>query len=145
MRISSSLVAPSAVAILSTALLWSLAGPAMSQTEPRVAGVTSLPGVVIEAPTQLDRPKAPGQRAVARSTVSPRTSIAAASDPPDGRRDTLASTTGNCSTTTWPTVSPVQCTRPWAHNYVECTEMVLRNGSRPSDAWWWCSNQGFRN
>src|SRR4030095_3375074 len=71
MRISSSLFAPSAVAILSTALLCSLTGPAMSQTEPRVGGVTSLPGVVVEAPKQLDRPKKPRQRAIARSTVSP--------------------------------------------------------------------------
>jgi len=145
MRISSSLVAPSAVAILSTALLCSLTGPAMSQTEPRVGGVTSLPGVVVEAPKQLDRPKKPRQRAIARSTVSPRTSVASASDPPVYGRVTLATTTGNCSTTTWPTVSPVQCTKPVARNYVECTEMVARNGSRSSDAWWWCSNQGFKN
>lgn len=145
MRMSSSLVAPSAVAILSTALLCSLTGPAMSQTGPRVGGVTSLPDVVVEAPKQLDRPKKPGRQAVARSTVSPRTSVASASDPPVYGRDTLATTTGNCSTTTWPTVSPVQCTKPWAHNYVECTEMVVKGGNRASDAWWWCSNQGFKN
>jgi hypothetical protein len=145
MRMSSSLVAPSAVAILLTASLCSSIGPAMSQTEPRVAGVTSLPGVVVGAPKQLDRPEKPRPRAVARSTVSPRMSIASASDPPVYGRDTLATTTGNCSTTTWPTVSPVQCTKPFAHNYVECTEMVARNGSRSSDAWWWCSNQGFKN
>jgi hypothetical protein len=58
---------------------------------------------------------------------------------------TLATTTGNCSTTTWPMVSPVQCTKPMAHNYVECTEMIGKSGARPSDAWWWCSNQGFKN
>jgi hypothetical protein len=56
----------------------------------------------------------------------------------------LATTTGNCSTTT-DIFSPVQCTKPLAHSYIECTEMVRKNGSRPSDAWWWCSNQGFKN
>ena len=145
MRMSSSRVATSAAAILSTALLCSLTGPAMSQADPRVGGVTSLPSIVVGAPEQLDRPKNPGQRAVARSTVSPRTSAASASDPPVYGRVTLATTTGNCSTTTWPIVSPVQCTKPVAHNYVECTEMVAKNGSRLSDAWWWCSNQGFKN
>jgi hypothetical protein len=58
---------------------------------------------------------------------------------------TLATTSGNCSTTTWPNVSAVQCTKPYAHNYVECTEMVGKTGSKPSDAWWWCSNQGFKD
>jgi hypothetical protein len=57
----------------------------------------------------------------------------------------LATTTGNCSTTTWPGVSPVQCSKPYAHNYVECTEMIRKIGSRPADAWWWCSNQGFKD
>ena len=42
-------------------------------------------------------------------------------------------------------VSPVQCTKPFARNYIECTEMVTKNGNRSSDAWWWCSNQGFKN
>ena len=58
---------------------------------------------------------------------------------------TLATTTGNCSTTTWPMVSTEPCTKPTAHSYVECTELVAKNGTRPSDAWWWCSNQGFKN
>jgi hypothetical protein len=145
MTTSSSVVASSAVVILSTALLCSLTGAAMSQTEPRVGGGTLLPNVVVGAPKQLDRPTKPRQGAVARSTVSSRTSIASASDPPVYGRVTLATTTGNCSTTTWPTVSPVQCTKPFAKNYVECTELVTRNGSKSSDAWWWCSNQGFKN
>jgi hypothetical protein len=127
-------------------LLCGLSSTAMSQTEPSSGGVTLLPGVVVGAPKQLARPQKPGPRAVARSTVSLRTSIASASDAPVYGRDTLTTTTGNCSTTTWPTVSAVQCTKPVAHNYVECTEMVAKNGSRPSDAWWWwCSNQGFKN
>jgi hypothetical protein len=55
MRISSSLVAPSAVAILSTALLCSLTGAAMSQTTPNSA----LPSITVEAPRQVARPQRP--------------------------------------------------------------------------------------
>jgi hypothetical protein len=134
------------VASLAVAPLCGPSGTAMAQTAtPSGGAATSLPNVVVEAPKQVARPPKPGPRAVARNTESLRTSIASASDAPVYGRDTLASTTGNCSTTTWPTVSPVQCTKPVAHNYVECSEMVAKSGSRPSDAWWWCSNQGFKN
>ena len=131
--------------LLIAGLMCGLSGTAMSQTEPTSGGVTTLPSVVVGAPKQVARSPKPGPRVVAHSAVPPRTSIASASDAPVYGRDTLATTTGNCSTTTWPTVSPVQCTKPVARNYVECTEMVAKNGSRPSDAWWWCSNQGFKN
>jgi hypothetical protein len=57
----------------------------------------------------------------------------------------LATTTGNCSTTTDFVPSPVPCTKPVARNYVECTELVRKMGTRPSDGWWWCTNQGFKN
>ena len=56
----------------------------------------------------------------------------------------LATTTGNCSTTTG-IVSPVPCTKPLARSYVACTEWVTKIGAKPSDAWWWCTNQGYRN
>jgi hypothetical protein len=134
------------IASLAVAPLCVLSGTAMAKTAtPSGGATTSLPNVVVEAPKQVARPQKPGPRAVARSTVSLRTSSASASDAPVYGRDTLATTTGNCSTTTWPTVSPVQCTKPVAHSYVECSEMVAKSGSRPSDAWWWCSNQGFKN
>lgn len=55
MRMSSSLVAPSAVAILSTALLCSITGAAMSQTTPN----STLPSVTVEAPRQVARPQRP--------------------------------------------------------------------------------------
>ena len=55
MRMSSNLVAPSAVAILSTALLCSLTGTAMSQTIPNSA----LPSITVEAPRQTARPQRP--------------------------------------------------------------------------------------
>lgn len=58
MRILSSLVAPSAVAILSTALLCALGSPAAAQT------ASSLPGITVDAPRQVARPQ--------RSEVTPR-------------------------------------------------------------------------
>jgi hypothetical protein len=132
MRVSSLFVA---------SLMCALSGAAMSQTDASI----SLPDAVVGAPKHVARLQKPQQRAVAHSTVLPRTSIATASAAPVYGRDILSTTTGNCSTTTWPTVSPVQCTKPVAHSYVECSEMVAKTGARPSDAWWWCSNQGFRN
>lgn len=53
MRILSSLVAPSAVAILSTALLCALGGPAAPQT------ASTLPSVTVDAPRELARPQRP--------------------------------------------------------------------------------------
>jgi hypothetical protein len=52
-----------------------------------------------------------------------------------------------CSTTTWPAVSAVPCLRTNVHDasYVECTTRVMQMGWRPSDAWWGCSNLGFKN
>ncbi|MEA2793175.1 MAG: hypothetical protein QOI87_555 [Bradyrhizobium sp.] len=65
--------------------------------------------------------------------------------PANAQSKYLATTTGNCSTTTDFTVSPVPCTKAGARNYVECTERVRQNGARSTDAWWWCTNQGFKN
>jgi hypothetical protein len=72
MKASFLLVAGLAVAVLSVALLLcGLSGTAMSQTAtPSGGATTSLPNVVVEAP----KPQKPKQRAVARSTVSPRIS-----------------------------------------------------------------------
>jgi hypothetical protein len=50
-----------------------------------------------------------------------------------------------CSTTTWPMLSAVQCSKPKATSYAECQTMVRKNGSTASDAWWWCSSQGFKS
>jgi len=57
MRLSSSLLAPSAVAVLSTALLSSLSGTAMSQTA--TGSDTQLPKITVEAPKQAARPQRP--------------------------------------------------------------------------------------
>jgi hypothetical protein len=74
MRLSSSFVAPSAVAILSTALLCGLSGTAMSQTA--TGSATQLPNITVDAPRQVARPHRP-QR-VAHTVASPRRSPAAA-------------------------------------------------------------------
>ncbi len=50
-----------------------------------------------------------------------------------------------CSTTTWPVISAVQCTKPKAVSYAECQTMVRKSGATASDAWWWCSSQGFKS
>jgi hypothetical protein len=57
MRLSSGFVAPSAVAILSAALLSSLSGTAMSQTG--TGSGTRLPNITVEAPRQVARPNRP--------------------------------------------------------------------------------------
>jgi hypothetical protein len=57
MRLSSGFVAPSVIAILSTALLSSLSGTAISQTA--TGSSTQLPNVTIEAPRQVARPQRP--------------------------------------------------------------------------------------
>jgi hypothetical protein len=57
MRLSSSLVARSAVAILSTALLCGLSGAAVSQTA--TGSDTQLPKITVEAPKQVARPQRP--------------------------------------------------------------------------------------
>jgi len=57
MRISSSLFAPSAFAILSISLLCSMSGAAVSQT---VAGSAALlPSITVDAPKQVARPNRP--------------------------------------------------------------------------------------
>jgi hypothetical protein len=65
MRMSSSLVAPSAVAILSIALLCGPSDTAMSQTA--TSSATQLPSVTIEAPRRVARPQrtVPGTNIVA--------------------------------------------------------------------------------
>src|ERR1700709_1431205 len=131
---------------LTVAPLFDPGGASMAQTGTSL-GVTptTLPGVLVEKPESRGRPHRPDPRAAAHTTASLRSSIASGDSAPVYGRVTLATTTGNCSTTTWPIVSAVQCTKPMAHNYVECTEMLAKSGARSTDSWWWCSNQGFKN
>src|SRR4029079_13241850 len=67
----SSFVAPSAIALLSTALLCNLSGTAMSQPTP--ASAAQLPSITVDAPKQVARPQrsvvTPQRPARATSTV----------------------------------------------------------------------------
>ena len=68
---SSSFVAPSAIAVLSTALLCSQSGTAMSQTEAGPAA--PLPSITVVAPKQVARPRQvarPQQRPARAATVA---------------------------------------------------------------------------
>ena len=65
MRISSSLVAPAAVAILATSLLCGLSGTAASQTTPS----SPLPSVTVTAPEQRVRPPQRQERAAGAGTA----------------------------------------------------------------------------
>src|SRR5262245_25320651 len=80
MRISSSLVAPSAVTILSTSLLCGLSGPAASQTTPS----STLPSVTVTAPEQRARPPQRQERA-ARTGAGLRRGLAARTTAQTGR------------------------------------------------------------
>lgn len=76
MRLSSTLVAPLAVGILSTALLGGLSDTAVSQTA--TGSATTLPSITIVAPKQVARPHRPGQAA---TRVSSRRIVPAAEKP----------------------------------------------------------------
>jgi hypothetical protein len=65
--------------------------------------------------------------------------------PASAEKNEKIENTCKCSTTTWPVISATQCNKPRATSYVECVKMVTDKGWRGSDAWWGCSNQGFKN
>jgi hypothetical protein len=65
--------------------------------------------------------------------------------PANAEKNTKVEDTYKCSTTTWPVISAFQCNKPVATSYVECVKMVTDKGWRSSNAWWGCSNQGFKN
>ena len=168
MRMSSSLVAPSAVAILSTALLCGLNGTAMSQTQ--------LPSVTIEAPKQVARPQKPVARpqrparlanTVASGPASPTTQTpsapptaqkpASAKDSVMAKLAALEKTSSNC--TDGCQTSFKYGNQPWNgcsttgdifsatcrnvrnfKTYQECTEHGLLVGWHRNSVWWYCSS-----
>ncbi len=154
MKSLSSFVAPSAVAILSTALLCGLCGTAMSQT----AG--QLPGVTVEAPKQMARPHRPGK--VTTTVASRRTSPAtqASSPAPNSTLAKLArieKTSSNCAdgcqtsfksgSAPWNGCSSSSGVfSPTCRNvanfktYSECTEHGLLLGWRSGEVWGYCTS-----
>ena len=167
MRLSSSFVAPSAVAILSTALLCGLSGTAVSQTA--TGSATPLPSVTVVAPKQVARPHRPKQ--VANTVASRRTSppTQAPSAPPTAQKPapakdsvmaklaalekTSSSCTDGCQT------SFKHGNQPWNgcsttgdifsttcrnvrnfKTYFECRDHGLFLAWRNAEVWWYCSS-----
>lgn len=163
MRMSSSLVAPSAVAILSAALLCSFTGTAMSQTAPSPS--TSLPSVTVQAPSRMARPPhKPVQSANTgvgrRAAPAARTSVQAAPPAPGSvlaKLKELERTSSNC--TDGCQSSFKYGNQPWNgcsttgdifsatcrnvrnfKTYAECTEHGLLTGWHRNGIWWYCSS-----
>jgi hypothetical protein len=162
MKASSLFVTRPAVTILSIALLLcGLSGTAKTATPS--GGATLLPNVVVEAPKQVARPK---QRAVARSTVSPRTSPitatpSASPTSPAAQLAKLERATGSCvggCITSFRTGD-----RPWVgcsgssgmlsstcrntgnyKTFAECTEAGLVTGWKAPEVSWYCSSLALK-
>jgi hypothetical protein len=168
MRPSSSFVAPSAIAILSTALLCSLSGTAMSQTA--TGSAAPLPSITVVAPKQVARP--PQRPAQAATVASRRTAptaqtssaspeaIIAGPDPTLGKLAKLekvaSSCNGGCETSFKSGNAPwVGCseaaglfhtfsatcrdTLTYA-SYVGCMDTKRFLGLEKAKAWWLCSS-----
>jgi hypothetical protein len=168
MGLSLSLVAPSAVAILSTALLCGLSGGALSQTATGAA--TPLPAITVEAPKQAARTQRPVARpqrsARVSSTVTSRPTSPTAQTPSAAPGSTLgkiakleraaSSCNGGCETSVRTGNAPwvgcsysaginsafsSTCTDTLTHKtYAQCLETRLFLGSIPREARWLCSS-----
>jgi hypothetical protein len=167
MRFSSLFVATLAVSILSIVPLpCGLSGTAMSHAAtPSGGATTSLPNVVVEAPRQVARPQKPTQRAVARSTVSPRTSPTtptASTMAPAAQLANLATTRGSCaggcatsfrsgnapwvgcSGSGWPALSPTCRNVANWKTYTACMDDSLKIGWKGTESTWYCSSLGLK-
>jgi hypothetical protein len=164
MRISSSLVASSAIAVLSTALL---SGTAASQTTTGPAN--QLPSITVQAPKQVARPHQPqagpagANTVVARPTSpAPQTPPTSAQKPASGsvmaRIATLEKTSSNC--TDGCQTSFKYGNQPWNgcsgssdfilsttcrngrnyKTYQECRETGMFLAWRQYEVWWYCSS-----
>jgi len=159
MRISSRLVAPSAVAVLSTVLL---SGTAAAQT----ATTSQLPGITVVAPKPATRPVARPQRqappvanAIAARPISPaaQTPPATAPGPVMARIAALEKTSSSC--TDGCQTSFKHGNQPWngcsgssggfsstcrnASNYKtyqECREAGMFLAWKHWETWWYCSS-----
>ena len=163
MRMSSSLVAPPAVAILSTALLCSLTGAAMSQTTPN----STLPSITVEAPKQTARPqreeRSQGSGRVAQRAGRTSRSTQTATGTPQGpvmaklaRLEREASSCNDgcessfrrgkdpwvgCSESAgYYSVFSATCKDTLTHrDYVQCVETKVLLGEQRNRAWWYCT------
>ena len=163
MRLSSSFIAPSAAAVLSTVLL---CGPAASQTATGAAA--PLPSITVEAPKQVARPHRPKQvanTAASRRTPSTAQTSTAQTPSPDsvlGRISKLEKVASNCNggcesslphgKDPWVGCSELgggQTTGPFSatcrdnlnyKSYVDCVETKIFLGEYRNRAWWVCSS-----
>ena len=162
-----SLVAPSAVAILSTALLCGPSGTAMSQTA--TSSATALPSITVEAPRQVARPHRP--KPAANTVASRRTSPSARTPSPSARTPSAApgpvmariaaleKTSSNyndgyqtsfkygnqpwngCSTSAGEFNFSTTCRNVRNYKtYEECRETGLFLGGNNRGVWWYCSS-----
>ena len=169
MRLSSGFVAPSAVAILSTALLSSLSGTAMSQTA--TGSGTPLPNVTVEAPRQVARPQRPevtpqgSGRVAHRASRTSRSAQTANGTPSAARGPVMAklarlereasSCNDGCESSfrhgkdPWVgcsesagyySVFSATCKDTLTHrDYVQCTETKMFLGWDRQRSWWYCT------
>jgi hypothetical protein len=165
MRLSSSFIAPSAVAVMSTILL---CGPATSQTA--TGSAAELPKITVVAPKQVARPHRPERVAPRRtsSTVrrptapaSPATTEAIMAGPgsPLGKLARLeklsSSCNGGCATSFKTGSEPwVGCSESGGYqstfsvtcrdtltyaSYTSCVETKMFTGWERNRAWWYCN------
>jgi hypothetical protein len=165
MRMSSSLVAPSAVAVLSTVLL---SGTAASQT---ATGPTNqLPSITVQAPQQVARPHRPKAGAAGANRVATRPTSPAPQTPPTSaqkpapgsvmaRIAALEKTSSNC--TDGCQTSFKYGNQPWNgcsgssgdftlsttcrngrnyKTYQECRETGMFLAWKHYEVWWYCSS-----
>ena len=169
MRLSSSSAAPSAIAILSTALLCGLSGTAVSQTA--TGSATPLPSVTIVAPKQVAKPQRPERVAPRRtsstahrptaqtSSASPE-AIVAGPGSPLGKLAKLeklsSSCNGGCETSfrtgnaPWvgcsvsagfQSVFSATCTDTLTYaSYTGCVSTKMFTGWERNRAWWYCTS-----
>ena len=169
MRLSSGFVTPSAIAILSTALLSSLSGTAMSQTA--TGSGTPLPNVTVEAPRQVARPQRPevtpqGSGRVAhragrtsRSTQTANGTPSAARGPVMAKLARLEREASSCNdgcessfrhgkdpwvgcskSVGYYSAFSATCKDTLTHrDYVQCTETKMFLGWDRQRSWWYCT------
>jgi hypothetical protein len=164
MRMSSSLVAPSAVAILSTSLLCGLSGTAASQTTPS----SPLPSVTVTAPEQRARPPQRQERAASTGTarrrgLAARTTAQTAGGAPQGpvmaklaRLEREASSCNDGCESSFPrgkdpwvgcsesvgyySVFSATCKDTLTHrDYAQCVETKMFLGWDRNRSWWYCT------
>jgi hypothetical protein len=167
MRSLSSFVAPSAIAILSTALLCSLSDTAMSQTA--TGSAAPLPSITVVAPKQVARPRQvvrSPQRPAQAATVASRPTAPTPQTPPPAQGSVLAklaalekassSCNGGCETSfksgkapwigcslTGPEFTNLSstCTDTLTYkDYSNCLETKAFLGWDRKTIWWHCSS-----